>query len=32
MLGMNDLQLDEFVEYLMRKSLCKDGYMKYYVD
>jgi hypothetical protein len=31
MLDINDLQLDEFAEYLIRKSLCKDGHAKYYV-
>ena len=31
MLNMNDLQLDEFVEYLIGKSMCKDGHAKYYV-
>ena len=31
MLGMNDLQLDEFAEYLIRKSMCKEGNVKYYV-
>jgi integron integrase len=31
MLGMNDSQLDEFAEYLIRKSMCKDGNAKYYV-
>ncbi|MCK9304428.1 MAG: integron integrase [Bacteroidales bacterium] len=28
---MNDLQLDEFAEYLTKRSMCKDGHAKYYV-
>jgi len=31
MLNMNDLQLDEFAEYLIRRSMCKDNEVKYFV-
>ena len=30
-MDMNDLQLDEFAEYLLRRSLCKEGVEKHYV-
>lgn len=30
-MDMNDLQLDEFAEYLLRRSLCKQGVDKHYV-